>query len=81
MNTNRIHPIRTATFTTVVALIACASTASPAFAGEAHGDGEGGSATNSASPYAMPITALDGTTLARYLQNHQAGDPRTATVV
>ena len=47
MNTNRIHQIRTATFTTVVAFIACASTASPAFAGETHGDGEGGSGTNS----------------------------------
>ena len=29
MNTNRIHQIRTATFTTMVAFIACASTASP----------------------------------------------------
>ncbi len=43
MNTNRTHQIRTATFTTVVAFIACASTAAPAFAGETHGDGEGGS--------------------------------------
>ena len=29
MNTNRIHQIRTATFATVIAFIACASTASP----------------------------------------------------
>ena len=34
MNTQRIHQIRTAAFTTVVAFIACASTASPASAGE-----------------------------------------------
>jgi hypothetical protein len=81
MNTNRIHQIRTATIATVVAFIACASTTAPALAGETHGDGEGGSATNSASAYAMPITALDGLTLAQYIQDHQAGDPRTATVV
>ena len=81
MNTNRIHQIRTATFTTVVAFIACASTAAPAFAGETHGDGEGGSGTDSVAPYAVPITALDGMTLAQYIQEHQDGDPRTATVV
>ena len=81
MNTNRIHQIRTATFTTVVAFVACASTASPAFAGETHDNGEGGAGTNSVSPYAVPISALDGMTLAQYLQQHQAGDPRTATVV
>ncbi len=81
MNTNHTHQIRTATFATVVAFVACASTAAPAFAGETHGDGEGGSATASVSPYAVPITALDGMTLAQYVQEHQAGDPRTATVV
>ena len=80
MNTNRIHQIRTATFTTVVAFIACASTAVPAFAGEPHGDGEGGSSTDSVCPFAVPTAALDGMTLAQYLQEHQAGDPRTATV-
>ena len=81
MNTNRINPIRTATFTTVIAFIACASIASPGFAGETHGNGEGGSATSSGSSYAVPITALDSRTLAQYVQDHQAGDPRTATVV
>ena len=81
MNAKHIHQIRTATITTVVAFVACASTAAPAFAGETHGDGEGGSGTNSVSPYAVPITALDGLTLAQYLQEHQAGDERTATVV
>ena len=81
MNTKHIHQIRTATITTVIAFLACASTASPAFAGETHGNGEGGSGTNSVSPYAVPITALDGLTLAQYIQDHQAGDQRTATVV
>ena len=81
MNTNRIHQIRTATLATVVAFVAYASTTSPAFAGETHGDGEGGSGTNGVSPYAVPITALDGMTLAEYIAKHHAGDPRTATVV
>jgi len=81
MNTNRRHQIRTATITTVIAFVVCASTAAPAFAGETHSNGEGGSGTNSASPYVVPITALDGLTLAQYIQQHQDGDPRTATVV
>jgi len=81
MNTNRRHQIRTATITTVIAFVACASTAAPTFAEETHGNGEGGSGTNSASPYVVPITALDGLTLAQYIQQHQDGDPRTATVV
>ena len=50
MNTNRIHQIRTATFTTIVAFIACASTASPTFAGESHDNGEGRLRNDSASP-------------------------------
>jgi hypothetical protein len=81
MNTKHNHEIRTVTFATVVAFVACVGTATPAFAGETHGDGEGGSGTNSVSPYAVPITALDGMTLAQYIQNHHEDDPRTATVV
>ena len=56
MNTNPTHQIRTATLATVVAFVACALTAAPAFAGETHGDGEGGSGTSTVSPYAEPIT-------------------------
>ena len=81
MNSNRSHQIRTATFTTVVAFIACASIASPASAGETHDNGEGGAGTNTASPYASPITSLDGMTLAQYIQEHENADRRTATVV
>jgi len=82
MNTHRIHQIRTATFTTVVAFIACASIASPASAEETHDNGEGGgSGLNSVSPFAVPIAALDGLMLARYVQNHHAGNPRLATLV
>ena len=81
MNTHRIHQIRTATFTTIVAVIACASTASPAFAGETHDNGEGGSGTNSASPFAVRIAALDGLTLAQYIEDHHAGDPHTVTLI
>ena len=83
MNTNRTHQIRTAAITTIVAFIACANTATPAFATHTHdeGDGSGGTAISALSPYSVPTAALDGMTLAQYLQNHQAGDPRTATVV
>ena len=81
MNNHHIHRIRTATFATVVAFIACASTASPALAGETHANGEGGSGIISVSPFAVPIAALDGLMLAQYVQNHQAGNPRMATVV
>lgn len=81
MNIHSIHQIRTVTFTSVVAFVACASTASPAFGGEARGDAEGGSGTNSLSPYAVPITALGGLTLAQYIQRHRDDDHRTATVV
>lgn len=81
MDTHRNHQVRTATFTSVVAFIAFASTAAPAFAREAHGDGEGRSGTNNVSPYAVPITALHGLTLAQYIQKHQNGSPRTVTVV
>ena len=80
MNSNRTRQIRNATFATVVAFVACASTASPSFAAHAHGNGEGCAGTNSVSPYAEPIAALDGMTLAQYILEHQAGDPRTSTV-
>ena len=81
MNTHHTHQIRTATIASVVAFVACAGTAAPAFAEHTHGDGDGGSGTTAVSPYAVPITALDGMTLSQYIQKHQASDPRTATVV
>jgi hypothetical protein len=82
MNIHRIQQIRTATFTTVVAFIACASIVSPASAGETHDNGEGGgSGPNSVSPFAVPIAALDGLMLSQYVQNHHAGNPRLATLV
>ena len=82
MNSNHTHQIRTATFATAVAFVAAASTASPAFAAHAHGngDGDGCAGTTNVSPYAEPIAALDGLTLAQYIQDHQADDPRTSTV-
>jgi hypothetical protein len=81
MNTKHIHQIRTAGVATVVALVACAGTTSPAFAEHTRGDGEGNTGTSTVSPYAEPIAALNGRTLAEYIQDHQAGDPRTATVI
>ena len=81
MNTKHANQIRTSAFAAVVAFVACAGTASPAFAGETHGNGEGGAGTITASPYAQPIVALGGMTLAQYLQEHYANDRRTATLV
>jgi hypothetical protein len=80
MNTNRNHRIRIACYTaaaTFVAIAGSVGTASPGFAAPAHGDGEGGGATCTISPYAQPLEALGGQTLAQYVQQHQAGDPRT----
>ena len=80
MNTIKTRRIRIATFTTVVAFVAAAGTASPAVATPAQDEAEGGAGTI-ASSYAQPIAALGGMTLAQYLQEHQAGDPRTFTGV
>ncbi len=80
MSTRHTHQIRTATIATVVVFVAFASTTVPAFAGHTHDDGEGG-AGNMLPPYAQPLDALDGMTLAQYIQMHHAGDPRTHTVV
>jgi hypothetical protein len=80
MNTNKTHRIRIACYTTAVTVVAIAGTvgaASPGSAAPAHGDGEGGGATSAISPYAQPLEALGGMTLAQYVQQHQAGDPRT----
>jgi hypothetical protein len=80
MNTNTNHRIRIANFITVAAFVAVAgpvATASPGFASPARGEGEGGVGTAATSPYAQPLEALDGMTLAQYVQQHQAGDPRT----
>lgn len=84
MNSTCPRRVRTATFATVVAFVACASTGSPASAAHPHANGdEGGRITgaNSVSPYAEPIAALDGMTLAQYIQQHLAGDRRMSTVV
>jgi hypothetical protein len=82
MNTSKTQRIRTATFATATAtavafVVAAAGYASPGFAAPARGDGEGGAGTAAGSPYVQPIAALDGMTLAHYIQDHQAGDPRT----
>jgi hypothetical protein len=79
MNTKHINQIRTATVAAVVAFVACAGTTTPAFAAHTHGDDDRGTGTSSISPYAEPIAALGGMTLAIYIQRHHAG--RTHTVV
>ena len=81
MNTNRTHQIRTATVATVIAFVAYAGTTAPAFATHTHDDGDGGSATTGLPPYAVPLDALGGMTLAEYIRNHHDADRRTYTVV
>ena len=81
MNTLHTHQIRTATLATVIAFVAYAGTTAPAFATHTHGDGEGGAATTALPPYAVPLDALGGMTLAEYIKDHHDGDPRTHTVV
>ena len=81
MNTKHTHQIRTATLATVLAFVASAGTTAPAFATHTHDDGEGGARTTALSPYAVPIDALGGITLAEYIANHHDGDRRTHTVV
>ena len=81
MNTKHTHQIRTATLATVIAFVAYAGTTAPAFATHTHGDGEGGAEPAALSPYAVPIDALGGMTLAEYIENHHDGDHRTHTVV
>ena len=81
MNTKHTHQIRTATLATVIAFVAFAGTTAPAFATHTHDDGEGGAGTTALPPYAVPIDALGGMTLAEYIADHHDGDPRTHTVV
>ena len=64
----------------LVALVACAGTASPAFAAPCD-DRYGGSGHALISAYALPITALGGITLAEYVAAHHAGDARLNPVV
>jgi hypothetical protein len=81
MNTNHTHQIRTATVATVIAFVAAMGTTAPAFAEHAHDDGQGGAGTTAPGPFAQPLAALGGMTLAEYIQNHYDGDRRTHTVV
>ena len=81
MNTNHTHQIRTATIVIVVATIAGVGTSASAFGVPTRDGGEARSGNAAFSPYAEPIAALGGRTLAEYVQDHQADDPRTATVI
>ena len=81
MNTPDTHQVRTAIVSAVLAVIACASAAAPAFAAHMDGADDGGTGVTAVSPFAEPIAALEGMTLAQYVQKHQAGDPRTFTVM
>jgi hypothetical protein len=78
MNTTTHCMFRFASAATFVA-IATAGTigaGSPAFASPTRGEGEGNVGSVSDAPYAQPIDALGGLTLAQYVEQHQAGNPR-----
>lgn len=77
MNTNKIRIAAVATIT--AAFLPVTMTAAPAFAAHPHDNDARSPGQTTDSPYAQPLAALGGNTLAQYLQEHQAGDPRTAT--
>jgi hypothetical protein len=68
----------TAVITTAVAGIIGAG-AAPAIAGGTCTDRSARCVTVTRGPYAEPIAAIGGRTMAQYVADHQADDPRTAT--
>ncbi len=81
MNTNTTtRKIRTATLVSAIAALAT-MVASPAMAQHLRDDGPAGASGAGALGYGTALSALDGQSLAQYLQQHQASDPRISTVV
>ena len=84
MNTNRTRSgirIRTP-FIAVFAAVVCSTVPSSAFAAPTCGEGrQRAGYPEASSPYAVPIAALGGQSMAQYLQRHQDSDSRTHTVV
>ena len=73
--------IRTAAFVSAVAF-AATMVASPAMAQHSREDVSHGQVSAAGLlGYGTALTALDGQNLAQYLQQHQASDRRTATVI
>ncbi len=81
MNTNlSTLSIRTAALVSAIAVATVV--ASPAMAQHGREDNRPAH-VSAAGPmgYGTPLAALDGQTLVQYLQQHQASDRRTATVI
>ena len=76
MNTSQTHQIRTFALASAVAVI-LTMVASPAMAQHARTDQPVCMPTSADLRYARPLSALDGQTLAQYLEEHQQGDYRT----
>ena len=79
--TTTTRRIRTAAFVSAVT-VAATMVASPAMAQHPRDD-VSSAQVSAAGPlgYGTELVALDGQTLVQYLQQHQASDRRTATVI
>jgi uncharacterized membrane protein YfcA len=75
MNTNRTIKVRTAVVAAAFAIVASAGT--PAYAEHGHEEAESGTRV---APFAVPIAALGGLTLAQYVEQHEAADQRLAVI-
>jgi hypothetical protein len=81
MNTKQTRQIRTAVLASAIVAV-MTMVASPASAQHAHtSDSPAGMSGAGALAYGTPLASLDGRTLAQYVQEHQAQDRRTVTVI
>ena len=78
MNFNQTRQIRTAALASAIGVVMIV-VASPATAAQHQRTDRGpeGVSETAALGFGMPMAALDGQTLAQYLQEHQAQDERT----
>jgi hypothetical protein len=75
MNTSHTFQVRTAVVAATCAVVA--TIGSPAFA--EHSRFDDGPRAHMVSPFAVPIAALGGRTLAQYVEQHHAGDRHVVT--
>ncbi len=81
MTINQTRQIRTAALASAIAVVVT-MVASPAMAQHSHtGHGAVGISEPAPLGYSMPLTSLDGRTLAQYVAEHQQQDSRTFSVV
>ncbi len=78
MNSNQTRQIRTAALASAIGVVMIV-VASPATAAQHERTDRSPAGVSEPAPlgYGTPLAALDGQTLAQYLQDHQAQDART----